>query len=128
MKKSTTKDYAIALCEATQELKGKDLELVLKNFVELLYKKQKLKKAGQIIKEFVQHAKKKEGIMNIEVTSARKLETKTLNHIKNAFGEEVEAREKVDEWLLGGFIVKTEDKIFDGSLRKQLLRLKQNLI
>ena len=128
MPKLTSHDYAVALYEATKGLKGHDLSQVIGKFVELLYRRQRLKQAGSIIAAFVAYAKKQNGIVDIEITSTRELYAKTINHIKKAFGDEVEAREKTDASLLGGFVVKTEDRIFDGSVRAQLQRLKRSLI
>lgn len=125
MHRLNTKDYARALYDATKDVHGKDLHQVIENFVQLLARKQLLKKSNRIIAEFVAYAKKQEGIQEIEITSARELPEATLNKIKKAFAEKVESVEKVDENLIGGFVVRTEDRIFDGSLRTQLVRLKQ---
>lgn len=123
-----TKDFAAALYTATIEAKGKDLHAVLAEFVQILAKHQMLKKAERIIAEYVAYAKKQEGILNIQISSARKLDAKTIEIIKDAFGKKVEAIESLDESLLGGFVVKTADKIFDASIKKQLVRLKQSLV
>lgn len=128
MKKLAIIEYARALYEATKDLHGKDLHQAIQNFVELLARKRLLKKADRIIAEFVTYAKRQEGIQEIEITSARELTEATLNKIKKAFAEKTEATEKVDESLIGGFVVKSENRIFDGSLRTQLYRLRQILI
>jgi len=127
MSKLSNKQYATALYEATTEVAGKDLEQVIKNFVALLYKKHKLRQASNIIKEFVKYAKRKEGIMDIEITTARKLDPKTVEEIKKIFGKNTESIEKQDKNILGGVIIKTEDVIFDGSLKTQLNKLKNKI-
>ena len=126
MKKNTTKDYATALYDATYGLKGKDLREVIYNFVKLLAREQKLKQAERIIAEFAAYAKKQEGIQDIAIASARELDGRMINEIKKTFGDKVEAAHTVEENLLGGFVVKTADKIFDASLKMQLQRLKQS--
>ena len=128
MKKTTTKDYATALYDATHGLKSKELHEVIRNFVKLLAREQKLKQAEKIIVEFTAYAKKQEGIQDIGIASAHELDGKMINEIKKSFGEKVEATQAVDENLIGGFVVKTADKIFDASLKTQLIRLKQHLI
>ena len=65
--------------------------------------------------------------MEIEIHSARELAAATLNHVKKAFGENVEAICAMDESLLGGVVVKSQDKIFDASLRTRLNNLKMKL-
>jgi len=126
--KISTKQYAEALYEITKDAKGEKLHETLKQFVLLLLKNHKLKQAERIIAEFEKYAKKQAGVVEISISSARKLEHTTLNHIKKVFGTEVEAVESVDESLLGGVVIKTEDKILDGSLKTQLLSLKTKLI
>jgi len=126
-KKRTNKQYAQILWEATKDVKGKDLEEVLKNFVLLLVKEQKFKQSDKIISEFIAYAKKQAGIVEIEVTTATDINKNTLNEIRKVFGGKVEANNKVDKDILGGVIVKTEDKILDGSLKTQLRNLKNKL-
>jgi len=126
--KSSNKQYAVALYEATKDLNDKDLSQVVKDFVLLLAKDYKLKKANNIIAEFVKYAKKQEGIMDIEITTARKMDKEVIEQIKKVFGEQTEAIEKVDENLLGGIVIKTEDVILDASLKTQLQKFKTNLL
>lgn len=128
MRKIGTNDYAPALYQATRNLHGADLSAVIKNFVALLAGKQMLKQAPRLVAEFERYAKRQEGIREIEITSARQLANETIQAISQAFGKKVEATEKVNDDLIGGFVVKTTDKIFDGSLRAQLVRLKQSLV
>lgn len=127
-KKISNKQFAEALFETTKGLKGEKLNEALRQFVLLLVKYHKLKQGSRIIAEFEKYAKKQAGVVEIEITSARKLSEITLDHIKKVFGEQVESIEKVDETLLGGVTVKMEDKILDASLKTQLLNLKQSLI
>jgi F-type H+-transporting ATPase subunit delta len=127
-KKISNQQYAEALYEVTKDVKGEKLNEALRHFVLLLVKNYKLKQAERIIVEFEKYAKRQAGVMEIEITSAYKLENSTLNHIKKVFGEEVDAVENIDESLLGGVVIKTEDKILDGSLKTQLLNLKNQLL
>ncbi|MFH1292092.1 MAG: ATP synthase F1 subunit delta [bacterium] len=125
--KQSNKQYAIALYQATEGLSEQDLKQVLKDFVLLLSKKHKLKQANNIIAEFIKYAKKQQGIIDIEITTARKMESGLIEQIKKIFGKQTEATEKVDKTLLGGLVVKTEDVIFDGSINTQLNKLKLSL-
>jgi len=128
MKKRTNKQYAQILWEATKDLKAKELEEILKNFVLLLVKEQRLKQAEKIIGEFEKYSKKQEGIVEIEVTTASEIGKTTVDNIKKVFGSKVEAINTIDKNILGGMIIKTEDKILDGSLKTQLRNLKTQLI
>ncbi len=124
-KKITNKQFAKALYEAIKDLKGEKLHNALKQFVLVLVQNHKLKKADKIITEFIRYSKKEEGIVEMTVTSARKLEKHTLELIDKAFGGKTEMTEDIDVALLGGVKIKTEDQIFDGSIKKQLQKLKQ---
>ena len=126
-KKFSNKQYAEALYEITTTFSGSQLTDALKKFVTILAGNQKLKQAKNIIAEFEKYAKKKAGIVSIEVKSARKLDSSTLDNIKKQFGNQVEAVETIDESLLGGITIQTEDKILDGSLKTQLRKLNENL-
>lgn len=128
MAKNTPKIYASALLQSITGLSGKKLSDVLKQFVTLVAREHKLKQMPRIINEFVRLAKKEEGIQEIEIKSARKLDEKTIEKIKHIFGKNVEATNEVDKKMLGGIKIKTGDKILDGSLKTQLNKLKETLI
>lgn len=128
MAKNTPKQYAIALHQTVQGLQGKKLDEALKEFVKLLAHDHKLKQAETIIAEFVKYSKKVEGINEIEITTVGDLDEKTINKIKQSFGDKVEATIKVDPSILGGIKIKTEDRILDASLKTQLLKLKESII
>jgi len=126
-KKISNKQFAEGLFSAINGLKGEKLHAVLRQFVLLLVKYHKLKQGTRIIAEFEKYTKKQTGIVEIGISSAHKLENTTLEHIKKIFGKQVEAVESVDADLLGGVVIKTDDKILDGSLKMQLLNLKKTL-
>ena len=129
MKKISVTKYAKSLYEATQGLSGKDLSSVLANFAGLLRKNHHLKKFDRILTEYTRYVKKQSGEVELEIVSARKINPDSLKRLKKIFGNKVEVKtEEIDESLLGGVIIRTDDKIFDASVKTQLARLKQNLI
>lgn len=127
MRKLNTKDYARALYQTTKDLPAIHLPSVSQNFVALLARRHLLKKSDRLIADFVSYAKRQEGITEITITAAREMPETTVNKIKKTFAEKVEAIEQVDPSLIGGFIVRTPDKIFDASLKTQLQRLRHQL-
>lgn len=127
-KKTSNKQLAQALYEVTDGVKGDKLHKAIAEFAKLLARARKISRADNIIKEFERYSKKQAGIVEIGVESARKLDEKTLSSIKKIFGNNVETTESIDEDLLGGVKVRTEDKILDGSLKTQLNQLKQSLV
>jgi len=134
-KKISNNQLAQVLYEVTVGTKGEQTKKAIHEFVRLLKRIHKVSKALNIITEFEKYAKKRQGIVNIEIQSARELDEKTLLNIKKIFstkggsvlGGGVEASESIDQCLLGGIKVKTEDKILDASLKTQLNQLKQFL-
>lgn len=128
MAKNSIHDYAKALYELTNDLKGNDLKQALQAFAQLLYTKNILSKSELILKEYEALAKKAEGVRVISVTTARPIDKETLEHIKKAFGGKVEATTTIDERLLGGLVVKTENEILDASLKTQLRLLQEHLV
>ena len=127
MSKLSNKQYAIALYESTSGIDEKDLKQVIENFVALLHKNHKMRQSNNIIKEFIKYAKKENGIMDIEITTAHKMDEKTIEEIKNIFGKNTESVEKQNKDILGGVIIKTENVIFDGSVKTQLNKLKNKI-
>ena len=137
-KKISNKQFAQALFEVTKDLKGEKMSEAIKKFVLLLARQHKLKRAEQIIAEYEKRVKKENGEVEIEIKSARKLEKTLIEKIGDVFstqgrsasggGKKVETKEEVDASLLGGIVVRTEDKIIDSSLRAQLMVLKRGMI
>lgn len=129
MKKRQPTAYARALYEATLNLSGKNLSVVIERFVALLGQHQMLKSANRIIAEFERLTKERAGIVEIQIIASRELPVATVNQIKSALGggEKVEAAMSVEPALLGGVVIKTKDTILDGSLRTQLNNLKVKL-
>lgn len=121
------KQYGKILYESTKELKGADLESVIKNFISFLREEQMISKATYIMREFETYAKKQEGIEQIEIVSVRLLSETQIKEISKHFGSQVEASVTMDPSLIGGIKVKTENTILDGSIKGQLEKLKQQL-
>jgi len=71
------------------------------------------------------------GLKRAEIISAGPLEEAEVARIKEALGQVVKGRVeldvKVDQSLIGGVIARIGDLVFDGSVRTQLLGLKESL-
>ena len=101
------------------------------SFVELITKNKREYLLTEIASSFVRLLKKQSGIVPVSVTSAVKLEKETLAQIlsklKSHVDGDFEVTEEVDPTLIGGFIVKMEDKQIDASIASQLNRMKIEL-
>ena len=126
-KKTTTTQYAKALYELTKDLKGEKLHIILAEFVKILARAHKLKQAERVIAEFVKYAKKEQGIVSLDVVTARGMSDKELIKIGDVFSSQGEVTPIVDKDIIGGVVVKSDEVIFDASVKRQLARLKQKL-
>ncbi len=101
------------------------------SFIELITKNKREYLLTEIASAFVNLLKKQNGIVPISVTSAVKLEKQALNQIleklKSHVDGEFEVTEEVDPALIGGFVVRMEDKQIDASIASQLNRMKIEL-
>jgi F-type H+-transporting ATPase subunit delta len=128
MKKIKLKFYAEALYELTKgtnELQTKEL---IAKFARLLIRNHTEHKVDAIIKAFVKKQEQEEGMYPATIITAHKLDGDLKKQIQKTLGSKAALEEQVDTQILGGIIVKTEDTILDGSIRTQLLKLKQALV
>ena len=73
-----------------------------------------------------------EGIKSAVVTTALPLNEAIVTQIQKIleteFKAKVELSQKVDERLLGGFVIRVEDKQYDASLSTQLKKIREQLL
>jgi F-type H+-transporting ATPase subunit delta len=130
--KITPKKYAIALYDIVKDKKKDQIKLVLVEFVKLLNENNDLTKAKKIIFEFNQIWNKEAGIIETEIISASELNKTILQDlndyiIKLTKAKKIEVKEVIDKNLLGGVVLKYEDKIVDGSVRAKLSSLRKTI-
>jgi F-type H+-transporting ATPase subunit delta len=129
--KLTPYQYAKTLFESLQDTAEKDHDKVLDNFVEALGLNNDVSLIEEIMAEFEKLDKAKKGIKIAEVTSAQPLgkeaEKEIIEHLNKMISGKVELKKKIDENILGGVVIKMDDTLIDGSVRKSLEELKQDL-
>ncbi len=129
--KYLSKQYAIALHQAIFESVPEEQDKILDNFVTLLKQNGDLDKVKEIEEEFHNYERQIRGIKTVQVSTAKALsEAEERNIIKelNEFvGSQVELKKKVDEGLIGGVVIKIGDTLIDGSVKKTLKELKDEL-
>jgi len=110
---------------------GKLDELSIK-FVQLITKKSRENLLPEIAQSFTQLYKIHSRITDVYITSAAPLEKavkeQIVQKIKVKLGGEVVVTENIDEQLIGGFVVKFNDKQLDASIANQLSNLKNLLL
>lgn len=132
MKKTSPKQFALALHDATLGKSVGESEKIVKSFVALLSKKRMLGKSSQIISDYKKISQAEKGIVEAIVTTSHPLsdsaEEKIKTFIKKEFqAKDVEIHHKLEESLLGGMKLKVGDTIIDSTLRGRLKEMETAL-
>jgi F-type H+-transporting ATPase subunit delta len=97
-------------------------------FLLLITSKKRENLVNSISLSFINQYKKANNIIEVELTSAVELEQKQKNKIISLINNNdkatIEIKEKINSDILGGFIVKIEDKQIDSSLTKEIRELR----
>ncbi|MCK5415902.1 ATP synthase F1 subunit delta [Candidatus Parcubacteria bacterium] len=130
--KINSKQYALALYEIAKDKKKNEIELMIKNLVNVLIANNDISKVDEIMNEFDKVWNYKEGVVDTTVLSAKKLDEKTLELLNKYLLGKLEIKKvdiitDIDEKLLGGVILKYGDKILDGSIKTKLNNFKSRL-
>ena len=131
--KLTNKKYAQALFESIDGKSEKEINVVLKNFIDLLIKKNALAKIDKILEEFDTIWNKENKIVKATITTAQELDKSTStsleNYIKKLSGaEKLEVENKINKDLISGAIIKYGDRILDNSLKTRINNLRIKMI
>ncbi len=101
------------------------------NFICLAIELGKFKPLVKSEEPLMRKIRKASGKVRAEITMASSPSESDLDRIKEAISKltekDVEIILKVDPALLGGIIAKVEDKVFDGSIKNQLERMRAAL-
>ena len=103
-----------------------------RNFIAVLVDHRRLPLFSDIVKQVQQELNDRLGFADAEVSSARPLsdpEKRLLEaEITKLTGKNVRARYEEDKSLLGGAVVKVGSTIYDGSVKGQLARIREQLV
>ncbi len=130
--KISAKKYAQALLEAVEDKSEKEAELIIARLLKLMIADNGLKDMDALIKNFIEFWNKKNSLSVVELTTAVDPSSSTEKiitaHVKEMLGvEQLEINKKIDKNILGGMIIREGDKIFDGSLRGRLYDMKEKI-
>ncbi|HSZ62061.1 MAG TPA: ATP synthase F1 subunit delta [Terriglobales bacterium] len=109
-----------------------DITQQVRNFVAVITDHRRLGLFSEILKQLEQELNDRQGFAEAEVHSARQL-TEPEKHLLEAeiaklTGKKVRARYKQDASLLGGAVVEVDSTIYDGSVKGQLERIREQLV
>lgn len=119
------KQYAQALYESLKEVK--DTDLVFRNFYGILLRNNDLKLLSKIIEKIEEIDKEKRGVVEVKITSTKKLEQEIIEKLRKLI-KNAEIKEEIDSSLIGGLKIQIGDLLIDGSIKAKLNKLRQSLI
>ena len=102
------------------------------NFLQVVIDKRRQALLAEIGEQYFALLDESQGRMHVQVTVARtpspELEQDIRKRLSEIFGKTVLPHVSVDRRILGGIIVRHEDKVIDGSLRRRLLAMRRRLL
>ena len=123
-------EQKIAVLDAIAAKMG--LEPIVRNFMAVVIQHRRILQLGEIAQQFEAELNQRLGIANAQVTTARDLEpaerTQVESQIAAVTGKSVNASYSIDAAVLGGAVIRVGSTIYDGSVRGQLERLRQQLV
>ena len=115
-----------------QSVIGKlDLSKVMSSFLMLLFEKGRISFVVSINGFFQALADELKGVAKASLVSANKLSAETIEKIRSALskktGKEIVLDVKEDPGLIGGIVTRIGDLVLDGSIKTQLLNMRESL-
>ncbi len=108
-----------------------DLAPAVRNFAYVIVNHRRTEMLREIQQAFETELNARLGIAEAEVISARELNAAERERMTKALerrtGKKIEARFHHDESLVGGAVVRVGSTVYDGSVREQLTRLREQL-
>ena len=105
---------------------------LLRNFLLVLAEKGRGAEVEEIAREFERLAAAREGILDVELTTAIELSDEEahelVRQIERVSGRRVEVRRRVDPGLIGGIVVQAGSLRADASVRGRLDQLRHELV
>jgi F-type H+-transporting ATPase subunit delta len=107
------------------------LDAAVRNFTYLIVDHRRTHMLREVQRAFEEELNGRLGIAEVDVTSARELTSvekqELIVVLERRTGKRIQARFDHDTALLGGAVVRIGSTIYDGSVREQLLRLRERL-
>ena len=110
---------------------GKHIAPVTRNFLQLLHRKGRFDHFDEIADCYIQEVEASRGILKAVVTTAAAIDEGTEDKLRGALervtGKTIRLESKVDPEVLGGVVVVLGDQLIDGSVRREIERLREEL-
>jgi len=120
------KQAALEICEKMK------LKETIKNFILFLMDKERIDILPQIQKAYEAHHDEYQGIMRATVTATQEMSPEQAKKIEEILsritGKKIMASIKQNPSILGGLILQMDSRVYDGSIRSALMRVRENII
>lgn len=107
------------------------IAVISKNFLFQLIDNHRIEFIEDILRIYVKLANDVRGVLDVEAVTAVPLDDsengKVIQSLSGKFGKQIRLTNVIDPSVIGGMIVKIGDRIYDGSVNKQLKVLKRSL-
>lgn len=128
-------DPAISETERGEVLKrvfGGKVSQLVSNFLGVLNRKGRAGSLARIIEAYDDLLDEQLGKVEVDVTVAAKLSPEQLEEVRqrvsSALKKDAVVHQYVDESIIGGIVLRVQDKMIDASVRSQLAAMKQQLL
>ena len=112
-------------------MKRTGISQIVRNFVAVLIDKQRVNILSEIVSEFAHELNQRLGFTEAEITTTRELspdESRALEaDLAKVSGKKIRARYDQDRSILGGAIARVGRTVYDGSVKGQLERIREQL-
>ena len=112
-------------------LASTDLSAIMKSFMVLLFDKGRIGFLREIASYYNDLADELKGVVKASIVSATELSQDAVNKIKEALskktGKNIVLNVEQDPDLIGGVVTKIGDLVLDGSVRTQLINMRETL-
>ena len=130
--KTSALQYARALRELLDGSGQDEAKKIITDFISFVVKNNDYYRLDEILHQLEADILKEKGELVIDLISARALskEAKLLidNYLKNKTGSsKVKINEIIDPKIIGGFVIRYDNKIVDGSVKQNLLHFQKQL-
>jgi F-type H+-transporting ATPase subunit delta len=114
-----------------QVTKSQQLSLLTTHFLSLLLERDRLTYLSAILSCYRRLLNEAKGRVEAKVVGASRLETATVERLREVLhgisGKEVVLHQEIDPGLIGGLLVELAGKVYDGSVRTQLEKMKERI-
>ncbi len=126
-------NIASAIYESSRGKEGVELDVIMKNAVDMISKKHLISKSKEIINQLQKIVDSNEGVIRAKISSKTKIEQKIIIEIEDFIKKRYKAKNtflefEIDEKLLGGIKIQIGDEIIDTTLKNKIKKLQNYLI